>query len=368
MDGLTDAEMRAEDASEVPPYVESVVDDPQDISIFGPATLQDIFVKGLNAANPTVARQLVLLTHLSNKKKYGFRDILEYLDAKHQCQYAIPDKLRDASATCWLCGFTVKQFGDALESRGKPVWADAKPLSTADNAPECEHLIPVSAAIMIFGVLASAMDAKQVGSREYYSANYEWSHKICNGLKDHSLFINLRKADGSLICCPTINERYITTFLRKLYEKSPDIRLLAGENPRAWLASREQTISARLAPLLGLINRSYKINLLLGIEHVIEGVSSYYAKLIESLRTDPAGKLTDTQLMSNGELLELIRKQDELYIKMQAEAAASTAEAASGLLALSKGARRKTLKRKNNGKLVPSRKRRGKKGRTRRNP
>ena len=361
---LSRAEMIEADASEEP-YGESV-DDPTDVSIFGPSTLQEIFVKSLNRSNPDVARQLVLLTHLSNKKRYGFRDILEYLDAKHQCQYAIPDKTRTEKATCWLCGFTIKQVGDALIYRGKPCWTDAKALATAENAPECEHLIPVSAAVMFFGVVASAADVKPAGAREYYSANYEWSHKVCNGLKDHSLFVNLRNAAGDLICCPTINPEYITSFLTKLHEKSPDIKLLASENPNGWLASRQDAISRRLDVLLQLINKSYKINLLLGTDNVLGGVSSFYNKLIESLKANPLGKMSETQKLSNGELLDLIYSQDSLYRRMQVDAA--TADAASGLVSLSKGARRKTLKRKNNGKFIPSRKRRGKKGRTRRNP
>jgi hypothetical protein len=360
-DGLSYEEMLRNDASEEPTW-QTDSDDPTDISVFGPTTLQQIFTLNLNRTNPEVARQLVLLTNLSNKKRYGFRDIIEQLTAKYQCAYAIADKPRNETAQCWLCGFTIKQLGDALVQNNKIAWTNAVNLPNAQNAPECEHLIPVSAALMLFGVLASSSDAKQPGAREYYSANYEWSHHFCNGLKDHALFINIRNADRSIVRAPNINQEYITTFLNKLYKKSPEIQALTKGDPNEWLKFRQASITARLGPLIYLINRTYKINVLLGTEHVISGIADFYDKLIRSIHADPEGKISPDQKLSNKELLRLIQQQQEQLIKQQSEAIA-----AAGLLSLKRGAKRKTLKGKNNGKFIPSRKRRSKKGRTRRN-
>ena len=68
-DGLSYEEMLRNDASEEPTW-QTDSDDPTDISVFGPTTLQQIFTLNLNRTNPEVARQLVLLTNLSNNIRF----------------------------------------------------------------------------------------------------------------------------------------------------------------------------------------------------------------------------------------------------------------------------------------------------------
>jgi hypothetical protein len=359
-EGLTTLEMAGRDASREPdgePYI-----DPKDISIFGPATLEQMFLHSLNRTNPDVARKLILVSRFS--KSYEFRKLIEKLNARQQCEYLFSTKPRDNKSECWLCGFTIENFGAALEHNRKPLWIATKQVSSALNAPECEHIIPISAAVMIFGAVASAQDAKQPGAQEYYSLNYEWAHKFCNGLKSDSLFVNLRNKDGSLKVDIDINKEYITQFLNKLYHESPELQLMTQKKRDLWIAYRELTIYQRLEPLVRLINEKFKISILSAIDKVIEGIENIYTSLIKALEEDPAGKIISNQPLTNKQTLELINQQkDQLDGRALNE---REKELALELLKLGKG-RRKSLKSKNNGKLIPSRKGRGKKGRTSRN-
>lgn len=359
-DGLTTEEMAGRDASREPlgePYT-----DAKDISIFGPATLEQMFLHSLNRANPDVARKLLLVSRFS--RSYEFRKLIEKLNARQQCEYLFASKPRNNKSECWLCGFTIENFAAGLEHNKKPFWAIAKQLPNALNAPECEHIIPISGAVMIFGAVASAQDAKQPGAQEYYSLNYEWAHKFCNGLKSDSLFVNLRNKDGTLKLDIDINKEYITQFLNKLYSESPEIRFITQNRRDLWIGYRELAIYQRLEPLVKLVNEKFKISMLSAVDKVIEGIENIYASLIKALEADPDGKVISNQALTNKQTLELINQQREQLDGVALNKREK--ELATELLKLGRG-RSKSLKRKNNGKLIPSRKGCGKKGRTRRN-
>jgi hypothetical protein len=294
---------------EEPPYIETVDQDPADFSVFGPMSL-------FAAVNPSIAkRDLVTslkLTALVNVSRLSFRDIFEELIAKNQCKYVLRDKPRDESAVCWLCGYSIGTLGYELRNRGKRSWTNARPDSSAANAPECEHLLPAAAAAMYFGIVGSAEEAKDAGGIEYFSLNYEWGHRICNGIKDHSLFMDIRNPDGSYRLDVTINDRYISAYLWKLYNASPEIQSLNQNTFDKFHELQLGRIRERLIPLQDSIRSQPRMNILLGTTTIFENIDRLYDKFLERLR-DPRPVYRDQQL-TNIELLEQMNNQLQLYI------------------------------------------------------
>ena len=295
---------------EEPPYIETVEQDPTDFSVFGPASLYAAVGPLISEANIVSGLKLNSLVNIS---RISFRDIFEDLIAKNQCKYVLDDKPRNENALCWLCGFTIGTFGYELSINGKNYWENRKPDSMADNAPECEHLIPASAAIMYFGLVESAKQVESQKAKDYFSLNYEWAHRICNGIKDHALFMDIRNPDGTYRQDVTINDTYITNYLTKLYNGCQEIKNLTGNRFDLWSQHRLNYIKHRLQPLQNSIRYQPRFNVLVGVTVIFENIDTLYDRFLKRLK-DPRPIFKD-QRFTNIELLEQMNSQIELYIK-----------------------------------------------------
>jgi len=285
-----------------------------DFSTFGPGDLINIFQSALEEApnGKKTLNELKVLKQVDNN--YKARNIVERgWGAKKQCQRVLTEA-RDRNANCWLCGLTMREYGSLLETNGKPFWkTGVERESDTDNAPECEHLIPVSAALIYFDVAlyeediqSTQMDHNTADSQEYFKLNYRWAHSKCNMVKSDKLFFNMRDSTGNLLFGEriTYNDSAIMSYLDQLLNSSPEIQAYSNTIPD-WKNIRFNKIKEELAPLHDFLTGQGGIFAsMLGVNRLINHVSSYYnsvRRFIEkSGDTDTLAAMSILQISSGG--------------------------------------------------------------------
>lgn len=285
-----------------------------DFSTFGPGDLIDIFQSALEKApnGKKTLNELKVLKQVDNK--YRARNIVERgWAAKKQCQRVLTEA-RDRNANCWLCGLTMGEYGYLLSANEKPFWkTGAEKESDADNAPECEHLIPVSAALIYFDVALYEEDIQSVvmehntsDSQKYFKLNYRWAHSKCNMVKSDRLFFNMRDSTGNLLFGEriTYNDSAITNYLDQLLNSSPELQAYSATIPD-WKNIRFNKIKEELAPLYDFLTGQGGIFAsMLGINRLINHVSSYYKSVRRFIEksgdTDTLTAMSILQMNSGG--------------------------------------------------------------------
>jgi hypothetical protein len=122
---------------------------------------------------------------------------------------------------------------------------------------DCEHLLPVSAALLFFDVPHSIEDFNK--PIYDYSLNYEWAHSICNNFKSSFLFADLFVKDSSgkntltLLNSPQMNDRYIQLYLSELYTI---LKLQVDKD--VWISHRQEIIKQRFGRLTSYIGEIRK--------------------------------------------------------------------------------------------------------------
>jgi hypothetical protein len=285
-----------------------------DFSTFGPGDLINIFQSALEKApnGKKTLNELKVLKQVDNN--YKARNIVERgWGAKKQCQRVLTEA-RDRNANCWLCGLTMREYGTLLSANEKPFWTTgAERESDTDNAPECEHLIPVSAALIYFDVAlyeediqSTQMEHNTADSQKYFKLNYRWAHSKCNMVKSDKLFFNMRDSTGNLLFGEriTYNDSAITNYLDQLLNSSPELREYSNTFPD-WKNTRFNKIKEELAPLYDFLTGQGGIFAsMLGVNRLINHVSSYYnsvRRFIEkSGDTDTLAAMSILQMSSGG--------------------------------------------------------------------
>lgn len=185
-------------------------------------------------------------------KRAQDRCLYEQITGAKQCEGIIKPVSQDTA--CWLCGYSIKDFpykSFTAEWNGR----DGK---CSPNSPECEHVLPVAAAILFLGVPSSFADAKKRAM--YYEDNYDWSHKRCNGLKSDYIFADIFMPDGiTLLDSPKYNPTYVTLFLNKLYRElfisggttqyPVKSRKFSPPEKERWISERENAIHRKVRQL-----------------------------------------------------------------------------------------------------------------------
>jgi hypothetical protein len=266
------------------------------LSHFGPDDLYQLFYRDLKGSH-----KFKLDFLRENWKNFKFRNFIEKgWGARKQCEKVL-EEARNDKAICWLCGFSIRELGDELLRRNQPAWTTSKQDADADNAPECEHLLPVSAAIIFHDVALKDLDV--VGVKDYYALNYKWAHNICNGLKNHQLFMNIKNDEGLLPHDKiTINPDFIRQFITTLLYRSGEISQLSTSKGD-WVNQRVASIATSLKPLEEELKNSH-FNMLLGVSKVIENIDflyDNYKKYLEKIgETDTVNALTLAEFQYKG--------------------------------------------------------------------
>jgi hypothetical protein len=173
-------------------------------------------------------------------KLYGLttRDLYELSSPTTQCNNVI-GKCDPINCTCWLCGL--------------PIYLDEQGNRTQDKrnigdrfTPECEHVLPVMQAVLVFGALYSERGLEQGDDWWNYldplfPLEYKWSHSICNNIKDENLFFD----DNGVI-----QDELIDIYLNKIY---PKLNFLTPK--AAWLAQQKNHIKSVLQPIVNYYNK-----------------------------------------------------------------------------------------------------------------
>jgi len=194
--------------------------------------------------------QLFSLTwNALNESATGERQLFEQLSASKQCLEIIGEPKNDT--ICWLCGYAMTDYPFI---NSKNIEWDHTTKAQGSNAPQCEHVLPLSAGLLFYGVPTIIDEAKDI---ERYKHNYGWAHALCNSKKDRCLFVNIFESDGRLKTVPEINQQNIGMYLTDLYIK---IFECGGLKPgitkperSAWIQSRGQFILQKITPLLEAI-------------------------------------------------------------------------------------------------------------------
>jgi len=238
------------------------------LSHFGPDDLYQLFYRDLKGSHKFKLEFL-----RENWKNFKFRTFIEKgWGARKQCEKVL-EEARNDKAICWLCGFSIRELGDELLRRNQPAWTTSKQDPNADNAPECEHLLPVSAAIIFHDVALKDLDV--VGTTDYYALNYKWAHNICNGLKNHQLFMNIKNEEGLIPHDKiTINYNFIRQFITTLSSSSREINELSSLKEN-WVNQRIASIASSLKPLEEELKNSH-FNMILGVSKIIENIDFLY--------------------------------------------------------------------------------------------
>jgi len=206
---------------------------------------------------------------LSVKGNTTIRNVLEQnVKAQDQCN-AVYSEIRDEKAMCWLCGFTIEELGVYTQNP----WTLAKP-NFSMNGPQCEHLIPVSAAMMYFHVADRSSGKLDETDKAFLSKNYKWSHKVCNGLKSDILFINLIKRDRTI---PTrseiqINRNSVTTFLVSLYTTLNKEHGVPMNILKSRFDGQVDKVLSDLIPITRVLKNIPSFNVLIGISKFIDNL------------------------------------------------------------------------------------------------
>ena len=288
--------MQRNDASEdFSTTLSEIESEPVDPRHFGPSILLKNFLRGLKEDNHKLtAHKLVILTRLS---KIAGRDLLETMGAQQQCAAAALQTPPSQTEKCWLCGFTLKEYEDACKTLK---------INIAYAKPECEHLIPVSAALIYYGVYKSK---KQNKAGVDYTANYKWAHARCNRKKDDLVFLNFFSSDGKLLdgSRVTINQTYINEFLDMI--KDEPIKTLTKNRTDDWKSRRLTSIQTDLGPLLGQINHRGRFSMITGAAEILDNIDDLYLTLKDKLR----GVEIKIGELDSKVILKLLNDQENLY-------------------------------------------------------
>ena len=194
--------------------------------------------------------QLFSLTwNALNESRTVERQVFEQLTASKQCREIIGEPRNDT--ICWLCGYALADYPFI---NTKNIEWDETNKAQGSNAPQCEHVLPLSAGLLFYGVPTVIDEARDI---ERYKHNYGWAHALCNVKKDRCLFVNIFEADGKLKTVPEINESNIGMYLTDLYIKIFECGGLKAGIPKpersAWIQSRGRFIIQKITPLLEAI-------------------------------------------------------------------------------------------------------------------
>ena len=287
--------MQRNDASEdFSTTLSEIEAEPVDPRHFGPSVLLKIFLRALKGDDQRLtAHKLVILTRLS---KIAGRDLLETMGAQQQCAAAALQTPPSTTEKCWLCGFTLKEYTDVCKTLG---------INLAYAKPECEHLIPVSAALVYYGVYKSK---KQNKAGVDYTSNYKWAHARCNRKKDDLTFLNFFSPDGTLLngSRVTMNNGYINEFLDMI--KDEPIKTLTKNRTDDWKNRRITSIQNDLGPLLGQINGRGRFSMITGAAEILDNIDDLYLTLKDKLNEG-----TIIRELDNTVILNLLNEQEKLY-------------------------------------------------------
>jgi len=267
---------------------------------FQPSSVRAMFGKAYNTPSDsdstiTVDQQLTELSSVEN------RELLETgFGASDQCK-----SLGIANTECFLCGFSLK---DERIPHEKP---------SDFGYPQCEHLLPAAAALFMIGLVNTTEEGKSHPGT--YIRNYLFAHNGCNQEKGSRLFLSISSStftpDGAPILVNNIKQ-----YLNDLYTYSQVIRSIIS-NKDEWIEQRTSNIVATYTPLSKQLSEFGGVSTLIGVTNYIRNIDFLYSKLKAGIKT----------------------KKDY----------ANRMSAAQGLITLgSKGGKRKTFKRKNNGRIV----------------
>jgi hypothetical protein len=172
--------------------------------------------------------------------------------------------------------------------------------------PECEHLIPVSAALIYYGVYKSK---KQNKAGVDYTSNYKWAHARCNRKKDDLAFLNFFSADRRLLSGSqvTINETYINEFLDMI--KDEPIKTLTKNRTDDWKNRRLTSIVNDFQPLLTQIKNRGSFSMLTGAAEIIDNIDDLYLTLKDKLMKEK----NIIEQLDNTVILNLLNEQEKLY-------------------------------------------------------
>jgi hypothetical protein len=169
----------------------------------------------------------------SDPKAQGIRSNLwEKLKAMDQCGGIIG--VPNAIEKCWLCGY------------GETDYPKSRIPSSA--AWQCEHILPLCAALLFFDVPQRADEVianskRKPEDRYNYALNYGWAHAECNRLKSSYCFSEIFQP-GTLILLntPRPNGHWIQAYVN-------DLGLLLGVKSPVWNAERVHQIIRRSVQL-----------------------------------------------------------------------------------------------------------------------
>jgi hypothetical protein len=151
-------------------------------------------------------------------------NLWEKLKAMDQCGGIIG--FPKATEKCWLCGFGQRDY----PKRDVP----------SSAAWQCEHILPLCAALLFFDVPQRADDRLDGYN---YALNYGWAHAECNRLKSSYCFSEIfQPGTPILLNTPQPKAEWIQAYVN-------DLGLLLGVKSPVWNADRVREIIHRSVEL-----------------------------------------------------------------------------------------------------------------------
>ena len=157
-----------------------------------------------------------------------------------QCKGALQGRnpFLPGRSPCWICGFTIP--GGSQEG----------------YTMECEHVYPIAQAVFFIDLYRGKATSRD--TIELVQAEYDWSHRVCNQIKNNKHFVRVRGEGGNKTWVVAPVEEF-DTFLRQIYNGSDAyfpgvhanrLRTDIGPNVDQWVASRIPIIMARVQRVL----------------------------------------------------------------------------------------------------------------------
>lgn len=121
-----------------------------------------------------------------------------------QCRGALSriNPFGPGTSTCWICGFVIPEIPHRFNSGYKM---------------ECEHVFPIAQAVYFLDLYRGAGTVTQLNEAKI-KAEYDWSHRVCNQIKNNKHFIRSRQNGRNKEWY--IDDRRIAAFLVELYNRS----------------------------------------------------------------------------------------------------------------------------------------------------
>lgn len=216
----------------------------------------------------TVREQLNTLDRIKN------RELIETgFGAAEQCR-----ALGISNSNCFLCGFSL---------------ADPRlPFASPNDIgyPQCEHLLPAAASLLVFGLLDSVAEAKAYGPAYYM--NYAYAHSICNREKGSRLFISMKPSEYTAEASPILEDN-IRKYLDDLYTFNSVFQPLIP-NKDAWISQRVIDIKAKYQPLSLSMGRLGKLAPLIGVAKYFKNIDYLYAKFTKAIKNKKEYAIRET--------------------------------------------------------------------------